>query len=138
MYNICRDNSSNICSNNNCKYICRNGYLRGFDCKSDSRLGKAISFYKFPRNENLKQQWLLKIKRSNIQSMQHVRKSHLHFEEDCFKRDLQVKKYSLKLSSICVFTSNLRCSNGKLFKKYAYSAYIQKQSPRGVLSKRCS
>ena len=34
------------------------------DCKSYSRQGKAISFYKFSRNENLKQQ-LKKIKRSN-------------------------------------------------------------------------
>ena len=25
-------------------------------CKSDSRQGKDISFYKFPKNENLKQQ----------------------------------------------------------------------------------
>ena len=39
------------------------------DCKSDSRQGKAISFYKFTRNKILKQQWLLKIKRSNIQLM---------------------------------------------------------------------
>ena len=29
------------------------------DCKSDSRQGKAVSFYKFPRNENLKQLWLI-------------------------------------------------------------------------------
>ena len=66
------------------------------DCKSDSRQGKAISFYKFPRNENLKQKCLLEIKRSNIQSMQHARICHLHFEADCFKRDLQVRKYSVK------------------------------------------
>ena len=70
-------------------------------CKSDSRQVEAStssgSFYKFPKNENLKQQWFLKIKRSNIQSMQHARIRHLHFEADCFKRDLQVRKYSLKL-----------------------------------------
>ena len=89
-----------------------------------SRQGKAISFYKFPKNENLKQQWLLKIKRINIQLMQHARICHLHFERDCFKHDLQVRKYSLNFWSICVFTSNLRCSNEKLFKKYPYSADI--------------
>ena len=66
-----------------------------FGCKSDSRQGKAISFYKFPKNENLKQQWLLKIKRVNIQLMQHARICHLHFEPDCFKHNLQVRKYSL-------------------------------------------
>ena len=32
-------------------------------CESDSRQGKVISFYKFPKKENLKQQWLLKVKR---------------------------------------------------------------------------
>ena len=94
------------------------------DCRDDSRQGKAISFYKFPRNWNLKQQWLLKIKCSNIQTMQHTRIFHLHFEADCVKCDLQVRKHSLKLWSICVLTSNLRCSNEKLFKKYAYFAYI--------------
>ena len=31
--------------------------------KSDGRRG---SFYKFPRDENLKQQWFIKIKRRNI------------------------------------------------------------------------
>ena len=30
-------------------------------------------FYKFPNVKNLKQQWLLKIKPTNIQSIQHVR-----------------------------------------------------------------
>ena len=124
LYNICRNNSSNTCSNNICKCICGNGFSVAVDCKRDSRQGKAISFYKFPRNENLTQQWLLKIKCSNIQSMQHFRICHLHFEADCFKRDFQVRKYSLKFWSICVFTNNPRCSNGKLFKKCAiFSIY---------------
>ena len=34
------------------------------DCKSDRRRGKAVTFA--PRNENLKQQWLLNIKCRNI------------------------------------------------------------------------
>ena len=50
------------------------------DCKSDSRQGKPVfikgSFYMFPREENLKQQWLIKIKRRNIQSIEHVRMCH--------------------------------------------------------------
>ena len=94
------------------------------DCKVDSRQGKAISFYKFPRNWNLKQKWHLKIKCSNIQTMQHTRIFHLHFEADCVKCNLQVRKYSLKRLSICVFTSNLRCCNEKLFKRYTYFSYI--------------
>ena len=126
MYNICRNNSCNIC-----KCIVEMAICVAVDCKSDSRQGKAISFYKFPRNENLKQQWLLKIKRSNIQSMQHARICHLHFEADCFKRDLQFRKYSLKFWSIRVVTSNPRYSSEKLFKKYAifctYCCIFQEQ-----------
>ena len=38
------------------KYIYRNGYCVAVDCKSE------INLYKFPRKENLKQQWLIKIK----------------------------------------------------------------------------
>ena len=49
------------------------------DCKYDSRQGKAKAFSKeFSSDENLKQQWLIKIKRRNIQSMQHVRMYHTH------------------------------------------------------------
>ena len=35
------------------------------DCKSDSTR-ERLSFYKFLRDENLKRQWLIKIKRKNI------------------------------------------------------------------------
>ena len=42
------------------------------DCKSDSNQGKAISFHKLLRNENLKQQWFININRNNIQSINHA------------------------------------------------------------------
>ena len=42
------------------------------DCKSDSNQGKATSFYKLLRNENLKQQWFININRNNIQSINHA------------------------------------------------------------------
>ena len=35
--------------------------------------------YRFPRVEKLKQQWFIKIKRRNIQSIQHVRMCHAYF-----------------------------------------------------------
>ena len=41
------------------------------DCKSNS-------FHKFPRDENLKQQRLIKIKRRNIQSIKHARMCHAY------------------------------------------------------------
>ena len=70
------------------------------DCKSDSNQGKAISFYKLLMDENLKQQWFININRNNIQSINHGRICHHLFEADCFKRDLQVRKNSLKFWSI--------------------------------------
>ena len=45
-------------------------------CKSDTRQGKdeiLLNVYKFSREENLKQQWLIKIKRRNIQAIQQAR-----------------------------------------------------------------
>ena len=71
-----------------------------FDFKSDSIQGKAISFHKLLRNENLKQQWFININRNNIQSINHARICHHLFEADCFKRDLQVRKNSSKFWSI--------------------------------------
>ena len=48
------------------------------DCKSYSRHAKALSLDKFPMDKNLKQQWLIKIKRRNIQLIQHVRMCHAY------------------------------------------------------------
>ena len=38
----------------------------------------GLSFYPFPREENLKQQWLIKIKCRNIQLTQHARMGHAY------------------------------------------------------------
>ena len=43
------------------------------DGKSESRRREVLSCYKFPRDENLKQQWLIKIKRRNIQPIQYIK-----------------------------------------------------------------
>ena len=47
-------------------------------CKSDTKQGKAY-FFEFPRQENLKQQWLMKIKCRNIQSMQQARMNYAYY-----------------------------------------------------------
>ena len=41
------------------------------ECQSDGRQGKAYVFINF-QGKKLKKQWLIKIKRRNIQSMQHA------------------------------------------------------------------
>ena len=39
---------------------------------------EGLSFHKFPKDENLKQQWLIKIKRRNIQSIQDAWMCHAY------------------------------------------------------------
>ena len=41
-------------------------------------LDKGRTVYEFPRDENLKQQWLIQIKCRNIQSIQHARMNHAY------------------------------------------------------------
>ena len=40
--------------------------------------GRPKFLYEFPRNENLKRQWLKKVKRRNIQSIQPIRMCHAY------------------------------------------------------------
>ena len=48
-------------------------------CKSDTKYEKeGLNVYEFPREENLKQQWLIKIKCRNIQSIQQARMNHAY------------------------------------------------------------
>ena len=49
---------------------------------------KDASFYNLPKNVNLTQRWLPNIKRENIP--QNLKIFHRHFEEFCFKGDLEV------------------------------------------------
>ena len=39
---------------------------------------EGLNVYQFPREENLKQQWLKKIKRRNSQSIQQARMNHAY------------------------------------------------------------
>ena len=61
------------------------------DCSSNSftkKRVKGLRFFQLPRNETLKKKWLQNIKRENLPKNPSV--CELHFEENCFKRDLQV------------------------------------------------
>lgn len=49
---------------------------------------KDVSFYNLPKDENLRKIWLLNIKRENIPKNPKI--CHQHFEDSCFKRDLEV------------------------------------------------
>ena len=67
-------------------------YCSAVGCKSNSSAKNdvKISFFRLPRDEKLKKQWLANIKRENIPQHSSIRLCHLHFEESCFKRDLKV------------------------------------------------
>ena len=49
---------------------------------------KDASFYNLPKNVNLTQRWIPYIKRENI--YKNLQIFHRHFEESCFKRDLEI------------------------------------------------
>ena len=51
---------------------------------------KSITFFRLPKDDSLKKKWLNNLKRANLPKIENVRICHLHFEEYCFKRDLQV------------------------------------------------
>ena len=64
------------------KLYVKNVYLKQINIfiemvKTDSRQIKAY-FFKFRGDENLKQQWLIKRKRRDIQSIQHDRMCHAY------------------------------------------------------------
>ena len=49
---------------------------------------KGVSFYSFPKDENLKKRWLTNIKRENINK--NPKPCRQHFQNSCFKRELDV------------------------------------------------
>ena len=61
------------------------------DCSSNSfkkNRTKGLRFFQLPKNEILKKKWLKNIKQENLPKKPTL--CELHFEENCFKRDLQV------------------------------------------------
>ena len=54
---------------------------------------KGLRFFKLPKDESLKKRWLQNIKRDNLPK--HPSVCEMNFEENCFKRDLQVSNIGL-------------------------------------------
>ena len=48
----------------------------------------GVLFYRLPKDKALKEKWLINLKRENPPN--DVRLCHLHFEDSCFKCDLEV------------------------------------------------
>ena len=65
------------------------------DCFNSSAKCKNVSFFKLPRDQKLRKQWISKIKRTSLPKEENIRVCHKHFDDECFKRDLQVSIFTL-------------------------------------------
>lgn len=69
-------------------------YCSAVGCQNNSSKKKEqqqeISFYRLPHDVNLKKEWINNLKRANLPKEETVRVCHIHFEENCFERDLKV------------------------------------------------
>ena len=60
---------------------------------SENKKNGNVSFFCLPKDEKLKNKWLINIRRDNLPK--DVRMCHPHYEESCFKRDFEVIHYSV-------------------------------------------
>ena len=68
-------------------------YCSAVDCKSNSSRRKEeiyISFYGLPRDYGLKRKCISALKRESLRKEESIKICHLHFDENCFERDLKV------------------------------------------------
>ena len=65
------------------------GICAAVNCSNKSSKVKNITLFSLPRNDALRKQWLAKLKRENLPN--DIRDCSEHFEESCFKRDLEVR-----------------------------------------------
>ena len=69
-------------------------YCCGVGCSNDSRFvskGQGISFHRFPTEDSLLKEWLAKISRVGLEVTKDTRLCSVHFEPDCFERDLRAE-----------------------------------------------
>ena len=65
-----------------------------YNCNSFTKdQNKGLKFFRLPKDDNLKKKWLQNIKRRNLPKTPKL--CQLHFEEHCFKKDLEVSKIDL-------------------------------------------
>ena len=63
---------------------------------------RGVSFCRLPKDKSLNEKWLINLKRENPPN--DVQLCHLHFEDSCFKCDLEVTRILLILMySLLVF-----------------------------------
>ena len=71
----------------------------GCNCNSFTKdQMKGLKFFRLPKDDNLKEKWLQNIKKEILPKTPTL--CQLHFEEHCFKRDLEVNN-NQKIINIC-------------------------------------
>ena len=78
-------------------------------CGSNSNTSKElnISLYQLPREEALKIAWKQKLWREMLLADENIRVCNLHFEEECFERDLQVYSIYMPINIYRIILANL-------------------------------
>ena len=78
-------------------------------CGSNSNTCKElnISLYQLPREEALKIAWKQKLWREMLLADENIRVCNLHFEEECFERDLQVYSIYMPINIYRIILANL-------------------------------
>lgn len=72
-------------------------YCAAFGCNNDSRSPPpGVSYFRFPRDDYFREQWLRKISRADLVLTKHSRLCSEHFTPDCFERDLKAELLGLK------------------------------------------
>ena len=65
---------------------------------------KDVSFYNLPKDINLRKKWLTNIKWESIRKNPKI--CHQHFEDSCFKRDLEVNIFPLLFTNLFILYIN--------------------------------
>ncbi|KFM62878.1 THAP domain-containing protein 2, partial [Stegodyphus mimosarum] len=77
-----------------CAYGCSNSNMKD-KCKENK-----ISFHLFPKDENLRKEWIIRIKRENFNPTPNTRICSEHFEEECFIYQPFTNRRSLKADAV--------------------------------------
>ena len=108
-------------------------FFAAVGCCSESGKSQDISFYCLPRDEKLKAKWLQKLKRDSLPSEKIIRACHLHFEDECFKRELELFNNLLKRFSTAVsfsyFVTSCKKNGENIFSRsYKHHVVLSKSS----------
>ena len=71
------------------------GIYAAAKCSNKRNKAKNIALYRLPKDKTIQKQWLANLKRENIPT--EVRVCSMHFEQSCFKRDLEVIYFSIQV-----------------------------------------